>query len=99
MADKKLAAMHQEFGRAYGMKCIKCPLLKQDRRPCKCKAYGVSMSAATDWSPALEACGLCLKAELPEGFVPLFDRIKRRKRPDNTPIEGQLDMFGGVVGD
>ena len=99
MADRKLAAMHKEYGKAHGYKCGDCPhLTRSGTRPgvmhYKCKAYGISSSEATDWACSWPACGL---HDLPvdKGHTPLLERLKRAKRPDNEPIPGQIDMFGG----
>lgn len=73
MADCKIAAMHKEYG----------------------KAYGISCSEATDWAKSWPACGL-YRCGVYVGHIPLLKRLKRAKRPDNKPIEGQISMFGGA---
>lgn len=99
MPDRKIIAMHKEYGRAYGCRCRDCPHLhtvelRSGRRYFKCSAYGESSASSTDWAQRWEACGL-FGRELERGHIPLLDRIKHQSRPNNTPIEGQLDMFGG----
>lgn len=37
----------------------------------------------------------CFGQPLPEGHVPLIERLKHAKRCDNRPIDGQISMFGG----
>lgn len=98
MADRKIAAMHKEYGKAHGYKCDGCPSLVchegHTRRYYKCKAYGDSMSEATDWARSWPACGLYLR-QPDKDHVPLLERLKHAKRPDNKPVEGQISMFGG----
>lgn len=103
MADRKLAAMHKEYGKAHGYKCGDCPHLTHNGgTPCtrhyKCRAYGLSASAATDWARGWEACFL-YNVPLPADHVPLFERMQRSRVDDNKPIKGQIDMFGGTVGE
>lgn len=45
MPDRKIAAMHKEYGKAHGLKCADCPSLAcrefpSGRRVYKCQAYG-----------------------------------------------------------
>lgn len=92
-------AQQDARGRAYGCRCRDCPHLhtvelRSGRRYFKCEAYGESSASSTDWAQRWEACGL-FGRELEYGHIPLLDRIKHQSRPDNTPIVGQLDMFGG----
>ena len=101
MPDRKIAAMHKEYGKSYGSKCGDCPhLTRYGTRPgvmhYKCRAYGMSASEATDWVRGWEACFLC-NVPLPADHVPLFERLQRARFDDSKPIKGQLDMFGGVV--
>lgn len=99
MPDRKIVAMHKEYGRAHGHRCRECPHLhvvelRSGRRYFKCAAYGDSSASSTDWAQRWEACGL-FGRELERGHIPLLDRLKHQSRPDNTPVKGQLDMWGG----
>lgn len=99
MADRKIAAMHKEYGKSYGNKCAGCPSLvcrvfRSGRRLYKCQAYGESAAESTDWAKRWPACGL-YGLPVDKGHVPLLERLKRAKRPNNEPIEGQISMFGG----
>ena len=98
MADRKIAAMHKEYGKSYGNKCAGCPSLVchegHTRRYYKCKAYGDSMSDATDWARSWPACGL-YGQPVDKDRTPLIERLKHAKRPNNEPVEGQISMFGG----
>lgn len=100
MADRKLAAMHKEYGKAYGYTCAGCQQLVAHRFPSgrqvyKCAAYGESHSEATDWARSWPACGLH-GLPVDKDRTPLLERLKHAKRPDNEPIEGQISMFEGV---
>ena len=99
MSDRKITAMHKEYGKAHGLKCVDCPSLhcrefRSGRRVYKCKAYGDSCAESTDWAKSWPACGLHDKP-LPDGHVPLIERLKHSKRVDNRPVDGQVSMFGG----
>ena len=98
MADRKIAAMHKEYARAYGYKCADCPWLSKVRGYgkawFKCAAYGESNSEATDWAKSWDACGLRDKSI--DGLIPMVKRLERDRQVDK-PCKGQLDMFGGVV--
>lgn len=99
MADRKIAAMHKEYGHAWGKRCGDCPWLysaemRSGRRYYKCAAYGSSSAESTDWAKKWEACGLIDKT-LPD--VSLLERLKHAARPTNRPIKGQIDIFGGEI--
>lgn len=100
MPDRKIAAMHKEYGRGWGYKCGDCPWLHRvtlysGRRYYKCAAYGESSAESTDWAKKWEACGL-VRGTLPD--VSLLTRLKHmaRSKPTDAPIEGQINMFGGA---
>jgi hypothetical protein len=63
MADRKIEAMYREYGKDHAHRCADCPNLCIYVTPShtlyKCMAYGVSASAATDWTKRWTACGLC----------------------------------------
>lgn len=101
MPERKIAAMHKEYGHGWGYKCGDCPwlysvTLYSGRRYYKCAAYGESSAESTDWAKKWEACGLIDKT-LPD--VPLLTKLKHaaRTRVTDEAIKGQIDMFGGIV--
>lgn len=102
MPERKIAAMHKEYGHGWGYKCGDCPwlysvTLYSGRRYYKCAAYGESSAESTDWAKKWEACGLIDKV-LPD--VSLLKRLKHAARParlTDEPIKGQIDMFGGEI--
>lgn len=97
MTERKIAAMHKEYGKAYGYKCGECPWLYRVQRYgkawYKCSYYGNSNSQATDWAKSWTACGLHDKSI--EGITPMIKRIQA-KRDENEPIKGQISMFEEV---
>ena len=97
MPDRKIAAMHKEYGKAQGYKCGDCPWLYRVQsitgKFYECKAYGPTGPAAS-WARSWAACGL-YRCGVYIGHVPLQDRLRRAKQPDNEPIEGQISMFEG----
>ncbi len=95
MADRKIAAMHREYGKDHTHKCVDCPNLciyaTSSYTRHKCKAYGDSCSSATDWAKRWTACGLYGKP-LAADHVPLIKRLKPAKRQEK-PLDGQVTFF------
>lgn len=96
MADRKITAMHREYGKDIAHRCADCPNLciyvTSSHTLYKCMAYGVSASAAaTDWAKRWTACGLYGKP-LPADHVPLIKRLTSTKRQEK-PLDGQIGFF------
>lgn len=95
MSDRKIAAMHREYGKDCAHKCADCQNLciyaTSSYTRHKCKAYGDSCSSATDWAKRWTACGLYGKP-LPADHVPLIKRLPRAKRQEK-PLDGQMRFF------
>lgn len=95
MTDRKITAMHREYGKDHAHRCEDCPNLRADkasRTRYKCTAYGASASAATDWAKRWTACGLYGKT-LAINYVPLIKRLTSTKRQEE-PIDGQMTFWG-----
>ena len=96
MADRKITAMHREYGKDHAHRCEDCPNLRADkasRTRYKCMAYGVSFSAATDWAKSWTACGM-YGHPARKGDTPLFERLKHAKRKaDVELLDGQISMW------
>lgn len=96
MADRKIAAMHREYGKDHAHRCEDCPNLRADKASrtwYKCTAYGTSSSAATDWAKSWTACGM-YGHPARKGDTPLFERLKHAKRKaDVEPLDGQISMW------
>lgn len=95
MADRKIEAMYREYGKDHAHRCADCPNLCIYVTPShtlyKCMAYGVSASAATDWTKRWTACGLCGNP-LPADHVPLIKRLTSTKQ-QGKPIDGQMTFL------
>lgn len=100
MADitgRKIEAMHGRYGVTEGVVCKHCSNLishRRGRKWYKCMAYGLSACASTDWAVSYQACGLFNKP-LPHGMRPVIRTLERARREQETPLKGQIDMFGG----
>ena len=97
MCLRKQQLMYALFGKEDGHKCRECKHL--DAVPGyykKCRLYGNSASEATDWALSWDACGM-LNKDVPESFLPVKDRKKRRfydaPKPE-TQCQGQMSLFG-----
>lgn len=95
MADRKITAMHREYGKDIAHKCADCSNLciyvTSSHTLYKCMAYGASASAATDWAKRWTACGLCGKP-LETDHVPLIKRLTSTKQQEK-PIDGQMTFL------
>lgn len=95
MVGRKITAMHREYGQDTAHRCADCPNLctyaTSSYTRYKCMAYGVSASAATDWSKCWTACGLYGKT-LAIDCVPLIKRLTNTKRQEK-PLDGQISMW------
>lgn len=87
----KIASMHETYGVKEGYTCGSCCNLEsiQNSRTCyKCRAYGITGSAASDWRKKWVACSLYNKDMM---TPPIF-----RNPPEEViedPMPGQIDMF------
>jgi hypothetical protein len=97
MANRKIGAMHREYGTDCAHKCANCQNFRiyatKSHMLYKCMAYGVSASAATDWAKKWTACGLYGKP-LAADHVPLIKRLKPAKRQEK-PLDGQMGFLEG----
>lgn len=101
MVVRKIAAMHKLFGVTPGQKCGDCPHLRTYQhgytRWFKCEIYGTSASVSTDWVKKWQACGLFNKPA-PKGYTSIIRTLTSEPKKI-MPVEGQIDMFGGVTGE
>lgn len=101
MADRKIAAMHQLFGvDPKGRVCGECQHLcynEQSRRWYKCHIYGNTASASSDWAKKWLACGM-IDRPAPSGrnYRAIIRVLTNDPKP-LEPLEGQIDMFGGIT--
>lgn len=95
MADRKITAMHREYGKDIAHKCADCSniciYVTSSHTQYKCMAYGVSASAATDWAKRWTACLLYGKP-LPADHVQLMKRLPRSKQQEK-PLDWQMTFL------
>lgn len=96
MTERKITAMHREYGKNTAHRCADCPNLcvyMANNTWYKCAAYGVSSSAASDWARSWTACGM-YGHPARKGDTPLLERLKHAKRKaDVEPLDGQISMW------
>lgn len=81
--------MYHLFGMVLSKKCKDCSNLERHMFY-KCKCYGVTSSAATDWRLKYIACGLFNREY--EG-TPVIEIKKHMNRPkDDTQVKGQMEL-------
>lgn len=93
MALRKLALMHQQFGRCDGHICGECSNLISGRYRGrilrKCRVYGMTHSEASDWAKRWMACGIFNGTYTGR---PIIELVK----PGNEggePLENQISML------
>lgn len=95
MFGRKIMYMHRQFGKDSTHRCGDCPNLRISKwgrkTRYKCAAYGVTLSAATDWAKRWTACGL-YGEPLAADHVPLIKRLTRTKQQEK-PIDGQMTFL------
>lgn len=99
MAIRKIDLMHRQFGICEGHTCRECSNLEHiranDRPLTKCRVYGCTSSAASDWAQRWQACGMFNK-DWEKGPVirtvkPIRTDFKEMQR---IPIDGQVIIEG-----
>jgi len=102
--DIRVALKLKEEGVKAGVPDICLPVPRSGKHglyiELKRRKYGRVSADQLKWLEALShqgmpACGL-YGQQLPEGHVPLIERLKHAKRCDNRPVDGQISMFGGA---
>jgi len=85
---KKNSIMYELYGYGDGL-CSSCKHLVRFEHGhvfYKCKAYGISNSAATDWRLKYNACGL--KNKDLKGINPAY-----KEKAKDEPMEGQVNLL------
>lgn len=96
MALRKIALMHRLFGVCEGHACRECSNLVKgryhDRILTKCKVYGMTNSAASDWAGRWQACG-AFNLAINRGPI-IRDVVpdRRQKETGSSPLDGQMMM-------
>ena len=99
MAIRKIELMHRQFGRCEAHLCGECVHLTSERYHGKtyrkCKVYGLTNSAASDWAKRWTACGMFNRAYTGK---PIINLVRPEKKTADIaldePLEGQLKMEG-----
>lgn len=93
MALRKLELMHKYYGRDDAHKCGDCNHFVQgvyhDKTLRKCKCYGMTHSAASDWAKSWTACGLFCKDY---SGAPMIRMVTKRKCNKQAEIPGQIGL-------
>lgn len=97
MAIRKNGLMYRLFGKTPGHTCRECSNFTKgryhDKTLCKCKVYGLTHSAASDWAQRWEACGMFNK---PWGKGPIIREVKptwtKQEDEQKIPLDGQMKM-------
>ncbi len=93
---RKVALMHQMFGKAEGMHiCKECSNFVVERYHNrilrKCRVYGLTHSEASDWANKYVACGMFNKEYKGRSVI---EFVKHNRRKQEEPMEGQLTIEG-----
>ena len=97
MAVRKIVLMHRIFGKCDGHTCRECCNLVHvrvnDKPLTKCRIYGETSSAASDWAQRWLACGMFNKP-WDKGPVMSLVRPSRKDKEEmqKAPLEGQMQM-------
>ena len=99
MSKRKIALMHEMFGKNEKYCCAECDHFRKiyyhDKTYRKCEVYGLTRSEATDWKASNVACGLAPdKTYMGRNIVEMVTPHKDA----NEPINGQMsinDYLGG----
>lgn len=97
MALRKIDLMHKFFGICEGRTCGECSNLVEEpyhgRMYRKCKCYGQTNSAASDWAKRYLACGMFNK---PYKGRPNIERVKpvrtNKEEAQRIELEGQMKL-------
>lgn len=93
MALRKLALMHQKFGRCESHICGECSNLISGRYRGrilrKCRVYGLTHSEASDWAKRWTACGIFNGVWAGR---PIIELVKAGKS-EEEPLEDQISML------
>ena len=96
MALRKLALMHQQFGRCEGHICGECSNLISGRYRGrilrKCRVYGLTHSEASDWAKRWAACGIFNGVYTGRPIIELVKPCKLGN-PGTEPLDNQISLL------
>ena len=94
MTVRKIALMHQEFGKLDGHNCGECYHFHREfyrgKKYRKCDVYGLTNSEASDWAKSYPACGCFNKEWHGKNVIELVKHSS--KKGFDFPLEGQTKM-------
>lgn len=97
MAIRKIDLMHRTFGMDPAHICGECHNLVEysyhDKLYRKCKVYGLTSSAATDWAKRYIACGRFNQEHNGREIVWLVRATKRQEAQKNCVLSGQMSFL------
>ena len=95
MVDRKINAMHKQFGLCWGKYCRECDHFIsgewRGKQYHKCKLYGMSHSEATDWRLSWMACGMFNVPVDIDRINPVYKTLSNKREPE-PQLEGQMDI-------
>ena len=97
MALRKSALMHRIFGICEGHTCGECSNLVEEpyhgRMYRKCKVYGQTNSAASDWAKRYLACGMFNKPYKGRPNIELVKPVRKSKEESQRiELDGQMKL-------
>lgn len=97
MALRKIALMHKFFGICEGHTCGECSNLVEgtyrSKMLRKCKVYGLTHSAASDWARRYLACGMFNKEYKGRPIIEMVKPVRtNQEEAQRIVLEGQLSL-------
>ena len=95
----KIGAMYREYGEMEGVLCRNCcnfiTIAVDGKHHCKCKAYGITREANTNWRSKYEACGIDDKVTVKSmaEYMGVSEKTVRRRLKEHGGFwidEGQI---------
>lgn len=97
MAIRKIEKMHRIYGICEGHACGECSNLVDEehhgKTTCKCKVYGLTSSAASDWARRYLACGMFNKSYKGRPNIEQATPTRTKQEEDKPyELEGQMKL-------
>ena len=95
MAIRKIELMHKVFGKRENRRCGECRNLvihRYDKTYRKCRIYGETQSAASDWAKKYVACKMFNKKWDGEPIIRLVTPCRARTNDDSVQCDGQMKI-------
>ena len=96
MAIRKQQLMYKLFGTCDGHTCGECSNLVEEpyhgKMYRKCKVYGLTNSAASDWARRYLACGMFNRTYKGRPNIELVKPVRTSKEEHRIELEGQMKL-------